>query len=113
MAFTPEDFEKTTKIVLKKACDDEDFESLCFSDKESALKELEDQDIPEGMKLTFVRNLGMFVNLPEADELVIELGDKDCCKYKFMEKSVLRTHFIAEQIDDDQYNMEDLAGEED
>jgi len=112
MACTPEDFEKVTKIVLKKACDDENFESLCFSDREAALKELEDQDIPEEMKLTFVRNLGMFVNLPEADELVIEIGDKDCCRYKFMDKSVVRTHFIADQIDDE-YDMNELAGEED
>ncbi len=112
MACTPEDFEKATKIVLKKACDDENFESLCFSDREAALIELEDQNIPEGMKLTFVRNLGMFVNLPEADEVVIELGDKHCCRYKFMEKSVLRTHTISDQIDDE-YNMDDLAGEED
>ncbi len=112
MACTPKDFEKATKIVMKKACDDENFESLCFSDREAALKELEDQDIPEGMKLTFVRNLGMFVNLPEEDELVIELGEKEFCKYKFMEKSVLRTHCIAEQIDDE-YDMNELAGEED
>ena len=54
----------------------------------------------------------MFVNLPEADELVIELGDKDCCRYKFMDKSVLRTHFVAEQIEDE-YDMNELAGEED
>ena len=112
MAFSREDFQKATKIIMKKAAEDEKFKCLCISDPELALKEVEDEDIPEELKLTFVENLEAFNDHPEANEVVIELGDKDCCRFKFMERGICTTRFVAEEISDD-YNLDDCAEVED
>ena len=112
MAFCKEDFEKVSKILLKKTCDDEEFRSLCLSDTEEALKDLEDEDIPEDLNIKIVRNLDDHNNLPDENELWVELGEeKFCCRYKFRNKGICSTYMVSELVSDD-YNLDGCADSE-
>lgn len=87
MEISKENYNEACKTMIKKACEDEKYRSLCLSDPESALKEVEGVDIPEGLKLTFVEKIvagGDQSVLPKDNEVVVELTEKDFYRVMYM-----------------------------
>ncbi len=94
MEIFTEDFQKAIRTIMEKAAKDEKFKSLCLSNLDLALKEVEGIDIPQGLKLTFVENTGaadQSIN-SEANEVIIELSDKDFYRVMLMERGVHKVY---------------------
>jgi hypothetical protein len=108
MAFTKDEFIAFSRPILQKAAEDEDFRCKCLDEPHAALEEMEGVEVPEGMKLTFVDQM-YDEELPDANEVVVELTEENYCKFKQLEKGVCKIYTFEVNEAPGDYDLTDCA----